>query len=388
MFELSNAADQISGQTTAVAILVPGGYSDDAEFGIDGFAHLREHWALAVIDKIFEPSCVVRRSAKTLRATTELNLLLFGRFEMDASTLLDSLLEYRGVDLAREIVAIDEEVRQARSNPSAVVADEVLPRRLGWSSGWGFGEPDVLTELGSDDFFTIVEHSWSGVHPIATTLDISSIAHPYDRGSGALLEETRATAPDLVSVISSSGPADMDAEYAEAAVGWVIGYGSPFGIKVADDCLRFVNSVAPSLLGNEFPNLRIHLRLGQFGEQFTSAESDLVVGWISVRNGPVPATTIRAYVRAILKTARELLESGSVSFGALDNRCRLDAVLRGSDPLQRAVWHSRARHTGLGSAHPYLCDPAEVVFAERRDSVRVIRLLEEAEFQLVGGGAQ
>ncbi|MEV6429915.1 hypothetical protein [Nocardia sp. NPDC051463] len=268
------------------------------------------------------------------------------------------------------------------------MADEVLPRRLGWSSGWGFGEPDHLSELGTDDFFTIVEQSWSCVHPIVTTIDISSLVNPRYQGLGALLEEARTTDTDLVSVISSSAPDDMDSEYSEAAVGWVIGYGSPFGIKIADDCIRFVNSVVPSLLGHEFPNLRIHLRLGQFGEQFTSAESDLVVGWISIRNGPVPATTIRTYVRAILRTARELLESGSVSFDALDNRCRLDAVLHGSDPLQRALWHSRARNTGLGSAHPYLCDPAEIVFSETRNSVRMIRMLEEAEFQLVGRGAQ
>ncbi|MBF6242229.1 hypothetical protein IU471_01375 [Nocardia elegans] len=378
-------AARLPHRTSVVSILIPGGYCDDDEVGIDGFAHLREHWALHAVSAVVAPARIVRRSARTLRSTTELDLVVSGPCEVDADTVLDELRGYPEFDRVGEIEKIADEVHRARAHTSATAVDLELPRSTGWSSGWGYGDPVRLVQVSTDEFHRLVDDTWSGIRPVVSTAAVASLAAEWPTA-----DELPAALPadrDL-EVAPSRAEDDGNAEYHRAAVGWVVRYRSPAGTAIVDDCLRFLGSFAVPAVRQRFPDLAINFRLGQFGERFTSAESDLVVAWVQRADGTTRADTIRAYLDALFATARGLLEDEAIPLGALHNRRRLDAVLHGADVLAYARWRSRAAHLGLGQDHPYLCPPGRAHFAEFTALLQLLDALASAGFVLVDGGGR
>ncbi len=111
-----------------VSVIIDGGAHDDVEYG-SGFAHLREHWALASLRRMYGDRLVMC-SAKTLQYQTE--LLLF----VDSSAATPPghhrlVAVDRGGDLAHEVSVIDEEIVSAESEAVGCAFDRELPRRLG-----------------------------------------------------------------------------------------------------------------------------------------------------------------------------------------------------------------------------------------------------------------
>lgn len=365
---------------SAVSIVVPGGYSDDSSFGIDGFAHLREHLVLRAVDAAVAPGYVVRRSARTLRSTTEFDLVLYDAPDLDAATLLKTLLTNLPTDHRTDIPGIATELRDVQQIPSAAVADDELPRALGWSSGWGYGDPGQLEELNFEELSGLITHSWSGVEPFVSQVGFADRA---DRRPVCAGPSTGAADPSGIAFQQTAALAGPDRELHAAALGWIATYESPRWIKVLDDCLRYVMSYAVPRTRAAFPNLAVQLRLGQFGEGYTSADSELLVGWITTRHGTQRVRTVLSYAETLFRTARQLIETEAVPRAHLDMRTRLETLRQGSEVQQHTRWRSRAAYLGLGAHHPYTQYPPDVVCSDPASLVAVLAFLETTEPHLI-----
>ncbi|MFI7003594.1 hypothetical protein [Nocardia sp. NPDC050175] len=377
------AAAELPRLSSAVSIVMPGGYRDDERLGIDGFAHLREHMALRAMDAAIAPARVLSRSARTLRTTTEFDLVVHGGRGLDTAVLPDALTAHLDSGHRGEIAAIATELRDAREDSSAVVVDDALPRALGWSSGWGYGDPAQLAQLSSRDLRLLIEQSWHGSRPLVSEVPIAALADRWPDPAAPAPEPS--TSADDIAVRSGPAVSEPDQEFRTAAIGWTVAYRAPRWITILDDCLRYVLSYAAPRVRHTFPNLAIRLRPGQFGERYTAADAELVVGLVTTRQGTEHTTVLRDYLETLFRTARLLLEAEVIPVAHLDIRSRLEAVQHSGEPQQRARWQSRAAFLGLGDNHPFLRHPAETAFSPRADSARLLALLEAATGHLIVG---
>ncbi|WP_072713662.1 hypothetical protein [Rhodococcus rhodnii] len=351
--DFSSALIRGARRNPMISVIIDGGAQDDTIYG-HGFAHLREHWALASLHRMYGDHLVMC-SAKTLQYQTE--LLLFTDSEVAPLGTID-WWQWSEADLAHEVARIGEEIVAAESDAVGCAFDRQLPQRLeAYSTGadWGYGDRDLLGEWTVDSLAAAVHRTWGRQPAIfSTTTPEAAQWRP------SMNEEGRSN--DMTGLETVPTGADhtyrVDSEASRAAYcGWLFRYDDWRSSADLDDLTMLMRIAVNEKLTRDMTHYRWEIRVSQFGERYVTRGTEyLGIGIFAdreVRTGDYRnlAQRLLEHVHQILLTEIQFANTGLMA--AVDRyqsfrRARLNQALP-----QRAIVHTRAKVHG-NPDHPDL----------------------------------
>ncbi|MEZ5151972.1 hypothetical protein [Rhodococcus zopfii] len=352
--DFSAAAMRGAQRNPMVSVIIDGGAHDDVEYG-SGFAHLREHWALASLRRMYGDRLVMC-SAKTLQYQTE--LLLF--VDSSAATPLDTIdwWQWTEGDLAHEVSVIDEEIVSAESEAVGCAFDRELPRRLGVygpGTDWGYGHRALLHEWTVDSLAAAVQQTWGPRPTMFSTSTPEVVRWPRTANEAAHRDGTSGL--ETVATAAAGGHCPGPDTGRIAFCGWLFRYDEWHRAAELDDLATLMRLVVHDRPVAGLGPSRWEIRVSQFGERHVTRGADYLGVGISP-DRELPAEEYRRLARRPLEQALSLLltEIRAVRPGlmaALD-RHRLFRCARLNQALpQRAIARNRAKvHDDV--AHPDL----------------------------------
>ncbi|MGW5384124.1 hypothetical protein [Nocardia sp. NPDC003963] len=351
VLDFADSARRAARSRPVLSVIVEGGARDDAAYGA-GFAHIREHWTMASFQRSLG-AALTMSTAKTLQFQTEFLLFL----DSDRAALPDILERAPWTDreLAAETAVIVDEIVMAESQHTAVAVDRELPRRLsayGTGTDWGYGDRETIRGWTMATLTDAVASTW-GESP---RMHISSSGDPAMWCPGNPPGPAR-TGGGSLTVGSAPTPGPAPFLDRTAFAGWRIHYTDPLDLADLDDLAILLRTTACRDPRRHREPWRAELRIGQFGEMFTSRGDEYLL--IATRfERPAAPADHRDRVRELLTAVRERLDRAVRDgdhelLAAVDRFRRLHHARAAQSVNQRTVLHNRAKALGLGG-HPHL----------------------------------
>ncbi|MEU4646262.1 hypothetical protein [Nocardia fluminea] len=332
-----------------MSVIIDGGANEDVVHGA-GFAHLREHWALASFRRALGDDYVMA-TAQTLQYQTE-----FIIFVRSADAVVRDRIDWwqwSTADLAEEVAVIDSEIVAAESDMNGLAVDRELPRRLGVfgpETDWGYGDRESLRGWTVDNLRTAVSQTW-GDRPamaVTTARDLDGWGPNDDlrpfRGQGVTVRP------------ASEGPVTVAGGGGITYCGWHFDYRDRRDLRAVDDLVTLLTLVARDNGAREAQGYEFDFRIGQFGERHVARGSDYLAVGIKCEPGS-PVVRTAAVIDQLLESTRAVLRA---DIGVGDSRLAMGIdrhrLLRqariNQSIVQRLVLVNRAKL--LGGEDPVL----------------------------------
>ncbi|WP_280264292.1 hypothetical protein [Nocardia wallacei] len=344
--DFSAAARRGARGNPILSVIIDGGACDDIVHGA-GFAHLREHWALASFRRMFG-AALIMSTAKTLHFQTE--FLLF--MDSSAGAPFDTVdwWSWSAPDLDREVSVIDEEIVSAESNAAGAAVDRELPRRLqvyGAETDWGYGDRHLIRCWTVDSLSAAVRLTW-GARPRMFVTASEDVVGWRQAAPGTAGEFDRGTI-----VVDGTPSSTRDSEPGSgvaAYCGWRFRYDNWHRLEYLEDLATLMRLVVHDGLVSGLGPAGLDVRPGQFGETYVTRGSEYLAIGIRQRE-PVAPSTYRMLSRGLLQRIRGLLltevRTESTRLLAAVDRHRLVRRARRHQTLaERVVAHNRAAVLG------------------------------------------